>query len=389
MSKILDGVIKRLSSYEAQLREFREVILANAVLIGEIPSPTFGEKPRIDFLNNRFTECGLDNAVEDEAGNGLATINGTKGESNILILAHADTVFTSAVDHAMSVGPDFITGPGIADNSLGLAVIASLPTLFEKLGITFASNIILIGASRSLGHGDLGGLRTFLKNNEQPIDAAICVEGAQIGRLSYSSMGMLRGEIAVEIPEQTDYSKLKANGAISILNKVINRLLAIPLPTEPRTNIILGSVGAGTGFNILPRTGTLRFEVRSQEEGMAKKIGEQLSEYCAEISAEFSVKVKLREIARRKPGGIGYSHPLTRSIRKIMETQGVEPKVAPSTGELSALIAHEIPAITLGITTGENLHEFNEQIAIDPIFSGIAQLIAIIEAVDKGVLNEQ
>lgn len=389
MSDLIHNLLADLPQCQAQLRQLREVVLANALLIGEIPAPTFEEEARRHFLNNRFTECGLANAAEDTAGNALASIPGVEGERNILVLAHMDTVFTSGVDHAMSVGPDSISGPGIADNSLGLAVLASLPTILDRLGLTFRSNIIVMGASRSLGHGNLGGIRSFLKYNQEPIDAAICVEGAQLGRLSYSSIGMLRAEITVEIPEQTDYAQIRSFGAIAILNKVINRILAIPLPSEPRSHIILGSVSSGTAFNTLPRLATLRFEVRSEQEDMATRLGDAIREICAEIAAEHRVKVRLNEVARRKVGGIGYSHPLVKAVRAIMEHLGINAKIAPSTGELSALIDMGIPAVTLGITRAENLHEFDEAIAIEPLFTGLAQLIATLKAIDQGILHEQ
>ncbi|MEM7673417.1 MAG: M20/M25/M40 family metallo-hydrolase [Verrucomicrobiota bacterium] len=388
MSPTIQDVLDAIPSYEEKLRSLKELVLANAVLIGEIPSPTFGEADRIRFLNDRFTECGLSNAATDEAGNGIATIPGSEGSTNTLLIAHADTVFNQAVDHAMAVGPDKITGPGIADNTLGLAAVASLPTLLEKLDIKLKNNVILMGTTRSLGRGDLGGMRHFLDSNKLPIQGAICVEGAQLGRLSYSSIGMLRGEIQVEIPDQTDWSKWGNVGAITILNRVINKLLAIPLPSEPRTNLILGSVVAGTAFNTLPRTGYLQFEVRSEEDGLAAKIRDQVVDICGEISAEMRVSVSLIELARRKVGGIGFQHPLVKGVHAIMDTLGVTPNIGPSTGELSALISEGIPGVTLGITNGENPHEFNESAEIEPIFKGIAQLVATVVAMDKGLLDE-
>ena len=388
MSLPIKNVLDAIPSYEEKLRSLKELVLANAVLIGEIPSPTFGEADRIRFLNDRFTECGLSNAATDEAGNSIASISGTDGTSNILLVAHADTVFSDAVDHAMAVGPDRIVGPGIADNTMGLAVLASLPTLLEKLDIKLKKNIILIGTTKSLGRGDLGGMRHFLQSNTQPITGAVCVEGTRLGRLSYSSIGMLRGEIRVEIPEQTDWSKFGNTGAITVLNQVINKMLAIPLPSAPRTNLILGSVGSGTAFNTLPRTGYLQFEVRSEEDGMAAKLRETIIDICNEISAEMRVKVSLNELARRKVGGIGYQHPLVKSVHAIMGKLGVTPNIGPSTGELSAMIDDGIEGVTLGITHGENAHEFNEAAEIEPIFKGIAQLVATLVAIDNGILDE-
>ena len=156
---------------------------------------------------------------------------------------------------------------------------------------------------------------------------------------------MLRGEIQVDIPEKGDWTKNSDVGAITILNKVINRILSIPLPKRTGTDIILGSVSSGTAFNTLPKFANLRFEVRSHEDGMADTLRKKIIEICEEISAEHMIKVSLNEIARRKTGGIGYGHPLVKSIRSIMDALDIQSKIAPSTGELSALIANEIRAL--------------------------------------------
>ena len=41
------------------LREIREQILSTAVLLAEIPSPTFGEEERVRFVLDRLRENGL------------------------------------------------------------------------------------------------------------------------------------------------------------------------------------------------------------------------------------------------------------------------------------------------------------------------------------------
>jgi hypothetical protein len=42
----------------------------------------------------------------------------------------------------------------------------------------------------------------------------------------------------------------------------------------------------------------------------------------------------------------------------------------------------------LGITNGENYHQRNAKVKIDPIFKGIAQIIGVIMAIDSGVCDE-
>ena len=62
----------------------------------------------------------------------------------------------------------------------------------------------------------------------------------------------------------------------------------------------------------------------------------------------------------------------------------IEPRLAPSTSELSAFISRNIPAVTIGISTIENLNKLNETVHIAPIPTGIAQLIGLLLAVDGG-----
>ena len=81
-------------------------------MLGEIPAPTFAEEDRIQFLANRFTEEGLQNISIDEAGNAMGILPGQKGDHTILVVAHADTPFDAASDHAMFVTekPDYWSG---------------------------------------------------------------------------------------------------------------------------------------------------------------------------------------------------------------------------------------------------------------------------------------
>ena len=73
--------------------------------------------------------------------------------------------------------------------------MVSLPTLFEKLQIRLKSNLVFMAAVKSLGRGNLEGLKYFLANSSLPIHAGLCLEGVQLGRLNYSCLGMFRGEI--------------------------------------------------------------------------------------------------------------------------------------------------------------------------------------------------
>jgi acetylornithine deacetylase/succinyl-diaminopimelate desuccinylase-like protein len=385
----IDDILKAVPCYREALVSMKERILADAVMIGEIPSPTFGERRLVEFICNRFTEEALDTISVDEAENATAILEGRTGKTNILLAAHTDRVWNASIDHAITVSSRTLTGPGIADNALGVAALTTLPSLLNALDIQLDSNIILLGASRSMGRGDLAGLRFFTENSKRKMAAGVCLEGVQLGRLSYSSLGMNRCEIQVATPEQHHWQSWSLSGAVSSLSRIIQQILAIETPQEPKTSIILGSVQSGTSYNVPPTSAVLRFEVRSEEPGMVKRIREEIEEILAQAIAENRIEATLEVIARRQPGTIGFSHPYVRQTRQIMKALDIEPQVAPSTSELSVLLQNGIPSLTLGLTEGDKKHRLDETVRIEPIFSGLAQVIATLQTIDRLVNHEQ
>jgi len=384
----IEQITKRLSGIEKELRNCRERVLADAVMIGEIPSPTFGEDKAVRFLTDRFRESDLDNISIDEAGNASAILRGKKGKRNILIAAHVDKIWEECIDHTITVSETKLTGPGIVDNALGVAALTALPNLLEILNIKLDSNLVFLGASRSMGRGDLHGLRFFTDNFPEPLHAALCLEGVQLGRLSYSSLGMNRIEIQVNTPEERDWESWSLSGAIVGINYIIEKILRIKLPEVPKSSIILGSVMAGSSFNVPPTGATLRLEIRSEEPGMVRSIREEIEEIIEQLNAEQQAGATINVLARRKPGTIGFDHPLVRTAREVMKELSIEPTIAPSTSELSVLLQKNIPSLTLGLSSGENKHRLDESLEIEPIFKGLTQLIGLILAIDKGVCDE-
>lgn len=383
-----EHILESLPELVDAIQDQKELLLANLVMLGEIPAPTFKEEERIEFLINRFKEADIRKHSIDEVGNGIGILEGTSGDEYILLVAHADTVFDENTDHTIRVHKDKVTGPGVADNSLGLSTIATLPTLLERLDITFDNNLILMGATRSLGRGNLEGLRSFLSNYEEPIKAGVGLEGVELGRLSHTSIGMKRGEIHCEVPEAYDWSRFGDASAILTINEVINKINEIKLPQRPRTSVVMGSIKGGSSFNTTALKARLQFEIRSESSEEVERIHRNMQEIVSEVSSRSGDTISLDIFAQRDTGGIPFSHPLIRNTRKIMDTLQIDPRPGPSTSELSTFIDRGIPAITLGLTEGDHIHEENEAIHIEPIYKGIAQTIATLKAIDGGHCEE-
>lgn len=373
-------------AYPEALRHLREILFANVVMAGEIPAPTGSERRMTRFLSDRFTECGLDNISLDQAGNVAGVISGRTGRRNLLVAAHVDKIWSESEDHTVSVGVGEMGGRGLADNSLGVAALATLPLILDELGIRLDANVILLGTTRSFGRGNLRGMRFFLENSAWEIASALCLEGIDLGRLSFSSLGMARGEIVVEMarPSGEETSAARDSGVIATLNELIGVMLEINRRRFPDTRILIGSVESGSGYSVAPRQGRVRFEIRSLDAAHVAEVEEELVERVGRFSDGGGIAVAIEIIARRRPGDLGPDHPLVREAEKILATLGITPRIEPSVSELAALLDRRIPSLTLGLTKGKNRHSPEESILLDPIFDGLAQLVSLLQFMDGG-----
>ena len=372
-----------ISDLPAELKTLQELFLANALMLGEFPASSGQEEDRIRFVADRLSS--LQDVTIDEQGNLQAIIPGKSPDFNVLVAAHADTHLSLAADQriTINVGPDAITGSGLADNTLGLAALATLPDIFKKIGYQPEANIVLLAHTQSLNSHDLKGLRFFLENFKRPLHAGMVVEGIDLGRLNHSCLGMVQCDIICRVPQVPGARWEASNNAMIIMHRLIRRILEIPLPQEPRTSVLLGSLRAGKTFNRPPEVARLKLEIRSEEPGKARKIRHQIADLCAELSAETASTCDVTYPALRKPGGIPFNHPLVSAAQEVHKELDITTTVGPSYSDLSILIENNIPAVTLGLTNANNLNEPNETIALQPIFTGLSQVVGLLQKIDS------
>jgi len=385
----MDTYIDKLSSFVEAIKSIKETIITNIVFIGQVPSPTFKEKRRTAIFMERLSEARVDECTTDGYRNPIGIIRGTsKTKPPIFIVAHLDTHFPRDVDHNFTVKEDTITGTGIMDNSVGVGVLVSLPEIFRKLDLRFESDIVLAGVIQSIGKGNLRGIRHLLKTWATPIRGAVCIEGGELGRLNYYSVGMIRAEIDCNISTTNAWEQRFRPNAILILNEVINRILQLRLPQRPLSRVILGKISGGYKHGIIAYDAKLSFEIQSDSDRMVKTIYNDIQDIISGISHENAVGLTMKTISNLKPSKLRYNHPLIKSTIAVMEKLDIKPASEPSESELSIFLSRKIPALTLGVTRGENYHLENARMEIEPMFKGIAQIIGVIMAIDNGACDE-
>lgn len=385
MEKYLDV----LPTFVDQIRKIREIIISNIVLIGQIPAPTFKERRRAGYLVERLADFQVDECTIDDFGNPIGVIRGTSAEKqSIFVVAHLDTFSDVAVDHHYEVTDKIISGIGVSDNSAAVGVLASLPEIFDRLALTFESDIVLVAPVQTIGRGNLKGIRQLLETWPMPIRGAICLETVELGRLNYSSNGMIRGEISCSIVSEKSIGRHHTPNAILVINEVINAILKLRLPQKPRTQIVIGKIAGGFTHGKIAYDAKIGFEIRSDADAMVKELYNDIRDIVDEINKAFVVELKLNRISNLNATGLQYNHPLVKCASRILNRLGVEAVSEPSETVLSIFLQRKIPAITLGLTYGDNYHQDGSMIEINPIYKGISQIPALIMAMDNGVCDE-
>jgi acetylornithine deacetylase/succinyl-diaminopimelate desuccinylase-like protein len=376
--------LKDLPNFVERIKSLKDIIITNIVLIGQTPAPTFKEKRRSKIFMERLAEFQVDECTTDGYRNPIGIIRGKSSGTKppIFVIAHLDTFykfFDKDLVFNYAIKEDKITGPGILDNSVGVGVMISLPAILKALDLQFESDIVLAGTIQSIGKGNLRGVRHLLKTWPTPIRGGVCIEGVELGRLNYYSDGMIRGEIQCNIYEEKGVFHKFTPNAILILNEIINEIL----------NLRIGKISGGVNHGKIAYEGTLGFEIRSDSYKVVKSIYSNIKDIVDGISQENEVELNLKTISNLKAARLKFNHPLVKSAASVLESLGLKPISKSTESALSIFLSRKIPAVTLGVTHGENYYTDSATMEIEPMFKGIAQIIGVLKAIDNGVCDEQ
>jgi len=96
----MDDYLEKLPEFVDIIRSIKDTIIANIVLIGQIPSPTFKEKKRTMVFMERLAGFQVDECSTDGYRNPIGIIRGTsESKPPIFVVAHLDTLFGKDIDH--------------------------------------------------------------------------------------------------------------------------------------------------------------------------------------------------------------------------------------------------------------------------------------------------
>jgi len=358
-------------------------LLDLALAIQQIPAPTFHEEKRAAFVRDQFLAEGLTDVTIDPTGNVYARLPGRGTARPLVVTAHIDTVVPLATPLNATRELERITGPGIGDNSLGVAGLFGLVWALKQEGLSSLQGDIWLAANvGEEGLGDLRGMKAVVARfSDQPV-AYLVIEGMSLGRIYNRGLGVHRFRITVRTPGGHSWVDYGSPSAIHELASLITRINELDLPEKPRTTLNVGIIQGGTTVNTIASEAHLELDLRSEEVKTLAELIRQVDQLIAESNRTF-VEVTTDIIGQRPAGEISPDHPLVRLAISCLEAQGLQAALNIGSTDANIPLSLGLPAICIGLTTGGGAHTTGEYILTQPLAQGLAQLADLVKGIYK------
>ncbi len=357
---------------------FTERILDLAVKIQQISAPTFAEGPRAEFVLDQFVGQRLRDVSMDSLHNVFARLAGGDAAKPLIVSAHLDTVFPSSIQQAPSREAGRISGPGIGDNSLGVASLLGLIWRLQERSIALRGDVWLVANTCEEGVGDLRGMKTVVERFGADVSGYLIIEGTALGHVYHRAIGVRRYRVTARTAGGHSWSDYGQPSAVHELARLVTELTAMPVPSSPRTTLNVGVLSGGTGVNVLASDAMFELDVRSESVDTLAELTHELEARIWHARRD-GVQIEMDVIGNRPAGEIPSDHRIVRLAAECLDEQGLTAILTSGSTDANVPLSRGIPAVVLGITTGGGAHTLHEYIDIAPIRKGMEQVVRFVE----------
>lgn len=343
----------------------RTPIVEDLVALALIPAPTFSESKRIEWLEQRL-EDALGVRVRDGAGN-LIWRWGV-GRPRVLVTAHVDNVFAEGTKLDVQRVDGKIVGPGVGDNAAAIAVtISAVSQLLEESLLAAGAVAFTVGEE---GLGNLKGARAATSGLKPEL--FIAVEGHLLDRVLVDAVGSVRARVTVSGPGGHPWVDRGRPNAVHELLAVGSSLLETQ-PTDAHVNI--GLAAGGHSVNSIAAEASLVVECRS----VATAALQEFEDRLRALTVEPPLAVRVEVLGTRPAGGLDRHHSLLRIVSEVRRELGLEVTLDAGSTDANVPLGEGIPALTLGVAHGGEMHTTREWIDEASLALGRRQLYDVLK----------
>jgi len=360
------------------MTEFVDHLLDLAVQIQQIPAPSFGEKLRARFVKEQFIRENLLDVYMDPDNNVFSRLPGRTTVRPLIVSAHLDTVFSNSTSLQVMREKERIYGPGIGDNSLGVAALFGLLRLIREREMKLEQDIWFIANTCEEGLGDLRGMKAVVDQFGEGVEAYLVLEGMALGHIYHRAVGVRRYRVTARTAGGHSWSDYGQPSAVHELASLVSQITEFPLTVNPRTTLNVGLISGGTGVNVLASEAKFELDVRSESTEALNTLAQKIEDRIW-IAKKDGVEIELQVIGLRPAGEIAADHPLAKLAEECLSEQGIKAVFTSGSTDANVPLSRGYPAIVLGITTGGSAHTVHEYIDTAPVEKGMEQLVKFVE----------
>ncbi len=353
----LAALFMRLGPARARLAANDERLLSTQIALSEIPSPTGNEQARGASVAERFRSLGLRNVRVDDVGNVLGTRDGDADAAPVVVCAHLDTIFPAGTPVGVARDGPQLCGPGIVDNSRGLAAMLALAEAIDGRRVRTRRPIVFAATVGEEGAGDLRGVKhLFAQLTAQPA-ACIALDGAGDDRIVTRALGARRFRVTFHGTGGHSWAAFGVPNPVHAAGATAAKLAALPLPRTPRTTLSVCRIGGGISVNAIPDEAWLEIDLRSSSAEILERCSAdiQLAVRAAVREENFrrypgtaTLSSTMTTIGDRPCGEVDAEHPLVRAAMQATEAIGRNPELATASTDANVPISLGVPAIAIG-----------------------------------------
>jgi tripeptide aminopeptidase len=353
-------------------------VIELALQIQQIPAPTFQEGERAAFVQACFQAEQLHDVAMDALGNVYARLPGSGQGRPLVVSAHLDTVFPAGTKLRLVRQAEKIYGPGIGDNSLGVAGLFGLLWSLRQNGRSLPGDLWLVANVGEEGLGDLCGMRAVVDRfMDQPL-AYLVLEGMALGQVYNRGLGVRRYRIAAHTAGGHSWVDYGTPSAVHELAGLTSRLASLSLPDNPRTTLNIGVIQGGFSVNTIASQAHLELDLRSEEPQALAALA-ALVEKMVATANRAGVGFTAELIGSRPVGEIPSNHPLVTLALRSLKTADVPTYLNIGSTDANIPLSRGLPAVCLGLTLGDGAHTLDEYILTQWLPRGLSQLSFLVQ----------
>ena len=389
-AQLLNDAAVRAAMDAAQRNEPETLDLQ--VRLSEIPAPPFHEEARGREVARVFTALGLRDVRTDSAGNVIGVRPGKSARPNLVFAAHLDTVFPEGTNVKVKREGSLLKGPGIADDSRGLAVMLAVIRALNDARVETPGTITFVADVGEEGLGDLRGMKAlFQETLKGQVDKFISIDGTGLG-ITNGSVGSNRYKVTFKGPGGHSYADFGMANPIQAMGRAIAKIDALQVPSEPKTTFNVGRVGGGTSVNAIPFEAWMEVDMRSADPMVLKDLDARFNAAVRQAVADENARWNNRspvtasaELLGVRPAGQTPKDSLiVRTALEVSRALRIEDSLHDASTDANLPMSLNIPAITIGGGgAGSGAHSLQESFDTTDSWRGTQRALLLAIALSR------